>query len=405
MKRTVLILCCLLNSSLAFLQIPFLRIVPDSSLSSATSAVITNNIVVLQSENKIYGVDAIGNTNLWFIKLPYWAYAGALSLTGKPGEVFLHALKDGPTQTDILYTIDANTGAIKDSMESKGVPFINVYPIPTNNEEIGFIGQVKGKFTAAMMNKRSGKISQTFFKEGDAGSTIANAMAFSANGKYVAVALINDRYEVRVHSMLDGKLAYTIPVKGTEIHDMEFSSDGKYLYFPDGKENLWIVNTTTQQVENKINTGGKHAHIAISKNDEYAILSGWEGTYIVRINLKTSGVEKSNYGATSFSCTTNETGEYAVVTGRGMGPYFVTKYPYCVLYPISPETSLNENANTTQYSSTASSFKKGDKVQVEWNGIWYKAEIIDITKDKYKIHYEGYGTEWDEWVGNNRMKK
>jgi len=385
MKKITLLIGLLINGSICFLQIPFSRVIPDSSLSTATSAVITTDVAVLQSENKIYGVNIVSNKNLWHKKLPYWAYSGALSLTGNPGKVYLHALKDGLSQTEILYTIDAGTGTIEDSLESVGIPFMNVYPIPKNTEEIGFTGQVKGKFTAAIMNKKPGKISRTFFTEGDAGNTIANALAFSKDGKQVAVALLNEKYEVRVYSLVDGKLNYTIPVKNLEIHDMEFSEDGKYLYFPDGKENLWIVNTETKLVENKINTGGKHGQIALSGDNQYAILSGWEGTYIVRVNLKTFVVEKSNYGAISFSCNTDELGKYAVVTGRGMGPYFVSKYPYCVLYPISPETDLG----TTTVNNESEGFSKGDQVMVSWNNEWYKAEIIDISNDKYKIHYTG----------------
>lgn len=49
-------------------------------------------------------------------------------------------------------------------------------------------------------------------------------------------------------------------------------------------------------------------------------------------------------------------------------------------------------------------WKKGDKLQVLWNKQWYKAYIIDISSDQYLIHYDGYGSEWDEWVKADRMK-
>ncbi len=50
-------------------------------------------------------------------------------------------------------------------------------------------------------------------------------------------------------------------------------------------------------------------------------------------------------------------------------------------------------------------WKKGDKIQVLWNGSWYKAAIIDVNGSKYKIHYDGYADSWDEWVTADRMKK
>jgi hypothetical protein len=49
-------------------------------------------------------------------------------------------------------------------------------------------------------------------------------------------------------------------------------------------------------------------------------------------------------------------------------------------------------------------WKKGDTVKVLWNTQWYKAFIIDISKDQYLVHYDGYGSEWDEWIKTDRMK-
>ena len=50
-------------------------------------------------------------------------------------------------------------------------------------------------------------------------------------------------------------------------------------------------------------------------------------------------------------------------------------------------------------------WNKGDIIQVLWNDKWFKAQILEVGNGKYKIHYDGYGSEWDEWVTLNRMKK
>ena len=47
----------------------------------------------------------------------------------------------------------------------------------------------------------------------------------------------------------------------------------------------------------------------------------------------------------------------------------------------------------------------GDSVQVNWKGAWYPAKVLEANNGKYKIHYDGYGDNWDEWVGNDRIKK
>jgi hypothetical protein len=47
---------------------------------------------------------------------------------------------------------------------------------------------------------------------------------------------------------------------------------------------------------------------------------------------------------------------------------------------------------------------KGDHVMVEWKGSNYPAVITEVVSSgQYKIHYDGYGAEWDEVVGDSRI--
>ena len=48
--------------------------------------------------------------------------------------------------------------------------------------------------------------------------------------------------------------------------------------------------------------------------------------------------------------------------------------------------------------------KVGEKVNVIWNGTWYKSTILEIKNGKFKVHYDGWGSEWDEWVTSDRIK-
>src|SRR6267142_1577456 len=34
-------------------------------------------------------------------------------------------------------------------------------------------------------------------------------------------------------------------------------------------------------------------------------------------------------------------------------------------------------------------WKLGDRVEVEWKGDWYQAEVIEVKGNQYKIHYQG----------------
>jgi hypothetical protein len=48
----------------------------------------------------------------------------------------------------------------------------------------------------------------------------------------------------------------------------------------------------------------------------------------------------------------------------------------------------------------------GDGAQVLWKGSWYPAHVKQVSGDGQKcfIHYDGYGSSWDEWVGSDRIQ-
>jgi hypothetical protein len=47
----------------------------------------------------------------------------------------------------------------------------------------------------------------------------------------------------------------------------------------------------------------------------------------------------------------------------------------------------------------------GQKVEVEWKKKWYPAKVLQVKGGSHFITYEGYGSEWDEWVPSNRIRK
>lgn len=53
----------------------------------------------------------------------------------------------------------------------------------------------------------------------------------------------------------------------------------------------------------------------------------------------------------------------------------------------------------------AASYQAGQKVLIEWHGVWYPGVILSMAgSGSYKIHYNGYSDSWDEVVGLNRLK-
>lgn len=50
------------------------------------------------------------------------------------------------------------------------------------------------------------------------------------------------------------------------------------------------------------------------------------------------------------------------------------------------------------------SARVGQRIEVEWHGSWWAAEVVAVKNGFYKIHYTGWGSEWDEWVELPRMR-
>jgi hypothetical protein len=54
--------------------------------------------------------------------------------------------------------------------------------------------------------------------------------------------------------------------------------------------------------------------------------------------------------------------------------------------------------------ATAPAFRAGDPVAVKWKGKWYPASVLRAHNGKYHIHYDQYDNSWDEWVGSDRIR-
>jgi len=66
--------------------------------------------------------------------------------------------------------------------------------------------------------------------------------------------------------------------------------------------------------------------------------------------------------------------------------------------------SSPEKISTPKAGSSQTNYQIRDKVLVSWKGKYYNATILDKKDSQYKISYEGYGSNWDEWVGVERIK-
>lgn len=56
-------------------------------------------------------------------------------------------------------------------------------------------------------------------------------------------------------------------------------------------------------------------------------------------------------------------------------------------------------------SSRATAREQNAQLFVEWHGSWWPAKVIAREKTGTRVHYVGWGAEWDESVDATRMKR
>jgi hypothetical protein len=52
----------------------------------------------------------------------------------------------------------------------------------------------------------------------------------------------------------------------------------------------------------------------------------------------------------------------------------------------------------------AAGYRVCRRVEVEWGGTWWAAEVLRVRGELYYIHYTGWSNSWDEWVSACRIR-
>jgi len=60
---------------------------------------------------------------------------------------------------------------------------------------------------------------------------------------------------------------------------------------------------------------------------------------------------------------------------------------------------------SSEPSDEVSAWKPREEVEVEWHGSWWPAVVLEKRGDRFLVHYEGYGSDWDEVVGPDRIRE
>jgi len=74
--------------------------------------------------------------------------------------------------------------------------------------------------------------------------------------------------------------------------------------------------------------------------------------------------------------------------------------------PPAAKSQSKAAASGSAAPTPPSVYRLGDRVRVEWHGSIYTATIVTVLgDDRYRVHYEGYGSEWDEDINLSRIQR
>lgn len=123
------------------------------------------------------------------------------------------------------------------------------------------------------------------------------------------------------------------------------------------------------------------------------VLVEWEGQEYPAMIIEVPQAGKVRVHFDGYDEMWDQTVNRSRIKGRVEGPVEIPEPPEKV------RRTAVEAAKTNQY-------KIGERVKVQWHNHYYPAVIIGVVgPERYRIHYEGYGNEWDENVGRDRIKQ
>lgn len=61
-------------------------------------------------------------------------------------------------------------------------------------------------------------------------------------------------------------------------------------------------------------------------------------------------------------------------------------------------------ARTVRNAAPVKEYAPGSSVEVQWKGKWYPATVLRAQSGIHLVHYKNYGSEWDEWAPSRRVR-
>ncbi len=122
------------------------------------------------------------------------------------------------------------------------------------------------------------------------------------------------------------------------------------------------------------------------------VMVEWEGKDYPAVILSASGPTKFKVHYEGYDETWDEVVPRSRMKGLRVGG------------EVRPEPPAKVRQKALEAAQT-NTYRVGDHVRVEWRERLYPAQIIDVVgKERYRVHYEGYPSEFDENVGLARIQ-
>lgn len=134
---------------------------------------------------------------------------------------------------------------------------------------------------------------------------------------------------------------------------------------------------------------GDHVMVEWENDDNPAYIIAMEGPARFRVHFE------------GYDSIWDETVNVSRLKGRVKGPVHPPPPPAKVLRlggaPVASASAPD--------AAAPSRYKQDQKVRVLWHDKVYPATIIEVLKDeRYRVHYDGFGPEWDETIEVGRIK-
>ncbi len=129
------------------------------------------------------------------------------------------------------------------------------------------------------------------------------------------------------------------------------------------------------------------------------VLVEWEGNDYPAVIVAIEGPARFRVHYDGYDRIWDENVNQTRIKGRVKGP---------ILAPPPPEKVLKRGGAPASSHSAAvgapSRFREGTRVRVQWHGKPYSATIIQVLGgERYRVHYDGFGPEWDETIEASRI--